>query len=151
LAVFNEARHSQNDAGTGHPGRQSRKYPHVRASGASIPAAVQSIPSMLEQLATGAPAVSRRQSEARLVGMAQPSAHALHVSWFDNIRTWYAAVACMVVAGYSQVTRSCISGARARGGIPDGRSGVRLRALLLTPKELTKVLHIGCHCLGLVR
>jgi hypothetical protein len=122
------------------------------ASGAAIPAAVQSTSSTLEQLARGAPAVSRRQSQARLVVMAQPSAHPLQVSCFDNIRTWYAVVACRLEAGHSQVTRRCAPGGQGlTGGIPGGRSVVRLRALLLTPKELTKVLHIGCHCPGMVR
>jgi len=86
---------------------------------------------MLEQLATGAPAVSRRQSEARLVAMAQPSAHPLHASWLDNVRTWYAVVACIEVAGWLHVTRRLLAAASRGEGLevhPDGRSAVRLRA-----------------------
>jgi len=57
---------------------------------------------------------------------------------------------CMSLTGHSQVHLGGAKGYLTRG-IPDGRSVVRLRALLLTPKELTKVLHIGCHTVGMVR
>jgi len=56
----------------------------------------------------------------------------------------------MSLTGHSQVHLGGAKGYLTRG-IPDGRSVVRLRALLLTPKELTKVLHIGCHTVGMVR
>jgi hypothetical protein len=72
-----------------------------------FPAAVQSTPCMLEQACAANHRLGlwlwRNHQHGRL-----------HVSYFDNIRTWYAVVACrpggcMSLAGHSQV---CLGGAK---------------------------------------
>jgi hypothetical protein len=125
------------------------------ASGAAIPAAVQSTPSTLEQLAplrcagsvappiTGS-ACSLWRNHQRIRCMS----HGLIIYGLGT--RWWRTGGCMSIAGHSQVRLGGVEGYLTRG-IPGGRSVVRVRALLLTPKELTKVLHIGCHRPGMMR
>jgi hypothetical protein len=106
-AVCKQARHSQKEAGSRHPGRQSRKYPHVRSG------AVDFLQLCRVHLGCSSKLAPPITDSACGYG-ATISAAGCIVSCFDNIRTWYAVVACrpggcMSLAGHSQV---CLGGAK---------------------------------------